>query len=320
MKHDVLASITTILMLAAGIFLTNGVTAQTGEQNPSDRQQTRQAQAVSKRVYDVIQEAQKKAGAEDFDGALQILRKLHGSAKLTDYENSNVLNNIGLVQYSIGQTSAAIRTFEEILRIDILEMQIRKSTLRTLAQLNMLEDQHLDAVRFLEEWFSLEQNPSENAYILYARILYELARYDEMIEPIELAIAMANDGENNAKEDWYLLLSYAYFKQEDFQKVRDIQKILLTHWPNRRYWFTLAGAFTELGNETNVLASYDIAHTQGLLTEESQLITMAQLYLQHEVPYKAAVLLETEMNNGNVTRISKKLSFARPGLVARPGR
>ena len=48
------------------------------------------------------------------------------------------------------------------------------------------------------------------------------------------------------KEDWYSLLNFAYFQQENFSKVRDIQKILLIHYPKKRYWFSLAGAYTEV--------------------------------------------------------------------------
>lgn len=107
------------------------------------------------------------------------------------------------------------------------------------------------------------------------------------------------------KEDWYVLLNFAYFQQEDYRQVRDIQKILLVNWPKKRYWFSLAGAYTELGEEANLLHSYNAAHTQGLLEKESELVTMAQLYMQNEVPYMAGALLEKEMESGRVQRSGK---------------
>jgi tetratricopeptide (TPR) repeat protein len=126
-----------------------------------------------------------------------------------------------------------------------------------------------------------------------------------MVEPIETAIRVAVEKEKEIKEDWYVLLNFAYFQQENYEKVRDIQKILLVNWPKKRYWFSLAGAYTELGDDGNLLAAYDAAHTQGLLEKESELVTMAQLYMQHEVPYKAGMLLETEMESGRVQRNAK---------------
>jgi tetratricopeptide (TPR) repeat protein len=126
-----------------------------------------------------------------------------------------------------------------------------------------------------------------------------------MILPIETAIELAKAGEKPVKEDWYVLLNFAYFQQEDYRRVRDIQKILLVTWPKKQYWFWLAGAYTELGDESNLLSTYDAAHTNGLLDSESELVMMAQLYLQHDIPYKAASLLEAEMQSGRISQTAK---------------
>ena len=77
------------------------------------------------------------------------------------------------------------------------------------------------------------------------------------------------------------------------------------NWPKKRYWFSLAGAYTELGEEQNLINAYDAAHAQGMLEKESELVTMAQLYMQAEVPYKAATLLDKEMESGRVTGAAK---------------
>jgi tetratricopeptide (TPR) repeat protein len=116
---------------------------------------------------------------------------------------------------------------------------------------------------------------------------------------------VAQKRNTTVKEDWYVLLNFAYYQQENYLKVRDIQKILLVNWPKKRYWFSLAGAYTELGEENNLLTSYDAAHTQGMLESEAELVTMAQLYMQHEVPYKAATLLDKEMKSGRVAKSAK---------------
>ena len=42
-----------------------------------------------------------------------------------------------------------------------------------------------------------------------------------------------------------------------------------------------------------------------MLETEAELVTMAQLYMQHEVPYKAATLMEKEMASGRVTKVAK---------------
>ena len=292
------------LVLAAGFFLAGGPAyAQEGEEGQPE-QKTKEAQAVSKEVYDKIQGAQEQVEAKDYQGALRTLNALR-ERKLTEYELTNVLNYIGFVYYNMEDTDRAIATYEEMLRIPSLEEQMRKQTIYTLAQLSTMEEKYTEALRYLDQWFTLEVNPGPEPYILYAQNLYQVDRFQDMVKPIETAMDIARKRDLQIKEDWYVLLNFAYFQQENFAKVRDIHKILLQNWPKKRYWFTLAGAYTELNEENNLIAAYDAAHTQALLTTESELVTMAQLYMQHEVPYKSAKLLESEMESGRVEKNAK---------------
>jgi tetratricopeptide (TPR) repeat protein len=291
------------LMLAAAFLLAGGpAIAQEEEGRPE--QKTKEAQAVSKEVYDKITQAQEQVDAKDYQGALRTLNALR-QKKLTEYELTNVLNYIGFVYYNMEDTPRAISTYEELLRIPSLEEQLRKQTVYTLAQLSTMEEEYNKALDYLDQWFALEANPGPEPYILYAQNLYQVDKYKEMVKPIETAMEIAKKRDVQVKEDWYVLLNFAYFQQENFAQVRDIHKILLQNWPKKRYWFTLAGAFTELNAENNLIASYDVLQTQALLTTESELVTMAQLYMQHEVPYKAAMLLEEEMEKGRVPKNAK---------------
>jgi tetratricopeptide (TPR) repeat protein len=247
MKSKIGISLKLSVILLAG-FLAAGVAyAQDDEKARRDQQKTKQAQAVSKEVYDKITQAQEKVDADELPGALRILETLNRSDKLTEYERQNVLNYLGFVHYNMENVKAAISTYEEMLRIPSLEEQIRKQTVYTLAQLATMEEQYTKAIRLLEEWFVLEINPAPDPFILYAQNLYQVNRYGDMIKPIESAMEVARKRGKPVKEDWYVLLNFAYFQQEDYRKVRDIQKILLVSWPKKRYWFSLAGAFTELG-------------------------------------------------------------------------
>ena len=228
--------------------------AKTEEQKPTKQ---KLAKAVSKRVYDRIQLAQKHVDAEDFAGALGILQNIFQTEKLTEYEKTNVLNYVGFVQYNMDNISGAIATYEEMLRIAGLEDQIRKQTTYTLAQLNTMQEQYTNAIHVLDEWFALELNPGPEPYILYAQNLYQVERYPEMVKPIETAMLIAGRREQPIKEDWWVLLNFAYFQEDDYGKVRDIQKILLANWPKKRYWMSLAGAYSELGEIQTVLETYE---------------------------------------------------------------
>jgi tetratricopeptide (TPR) repeat protein len=302
-----LSRITTTMLFAviATVFFAGSAFAQDDERAERDAQKTKQAQAVSKDVYDKIQKAQEQVDAKDYQGALRSLNSLYDPDKLTEYEQANVLNYIGFVYYNMDDVPNAIRTYEKMVAIPSLEPQLAKQTTYTLAQLYTMEEQYQKALQTLDKWFVMETNPAPEPFILKAQNLYQVQRYNDMIEPIQNAMRIAREREKPVKEDWYVLLNFAYFQDEDYKQVRDIQKILLENWPKKRYWFSLAGAYTELGEDNNLIAAYGAAHDQGMLEKESELVTMAQLYMQAEVPYKAATLLEREMESGRVTKNAK---------------
>jgi len=290
-------------MLFSGVALAQKAKKEQREER--DQQKTKQAQAVSKEVYAQIEKAQELLDEDNDAGALRILNRLYNPDKLTEYEQVNVLNYLGFIYYNMEDITNAMRSYEKQLLIPSLEPQTAKQTTYTLAQLNMVEEQYGRALELLNRWFILETNPAPEPFILKAQIMYQLQRHAEMVEPIENAMQVARKRDKPMKEDWYVLLNFAYFQQEDYRKVRDIQKILLESWPKKRYWFSLAGAFTELGEDQNLVAAYDAAYTQGMLEKESEYVTMAQLYMQREVPYKAATLLDERMKNGTITKNEK---------------
>jgi hypothetical protein len=292
------------MALVVGVLAIGSANAQNADPD-EDKTKTKQAQAVSKAVYERIQKAQEAVDAKEYRDALKILNSLYDPDKLTEYEQANVLNYLGFVYYNMDDVPNAIRTYERMLAIPTLEPQLAKQSTYTVAQLLTMEEQYAKALSRLDKWFTMETNPAPEPFILKAQILYNLNRYKEMIRPIEAAMQVAVDRGKPVKEDWYGLLNFAYFQEENYAKVRDIQKTLLQNWPKARYWKSLAGAYTELGEDEKLIYAYDAAHTQGMLEKGTEFVTMAQLYLQAEVPYKAATLLEEKMNAGIVAKNEK---------------
>jgi len=296
------------VLLVCSSMASTAAIAQSDEdeaERKSNAQQTKQAQAVSKEVFDRITKAQELVDAKDYTGALKLLNNLYNPDKLTEYEQANVLNYIGFVYYNMDDVVNAIRTYERMVAIPTLEPQMKKATTYTLAQLHTMEENYDRAISTLDQWFVMETNPAPEPFILKAQNLYQVQRYGDMIQPIENAMQVAIKRNKEVKEDWWVLLNFAYFQQENYAKVRDIQKTLLASWPQKNYWFSLAGAFTELGQDDDLVTAYASAHTQNMLTKETELVTMAQLFMQREIPYKAATLLEKEMAAGRVAKDGK---------------
>ena len=294
------------VLLLSGLLACGSAYAQgSGQADKDDNTKTKQAQAVSKAVYERITKAQEMVDNKDYQGALKSLNSLYNPDKLTEYEQANVLNYIGFIQYNMDDMAQAIRTYEKMLAIPSLEPQMAKQTTFIVAQLLMVEEKYPQALARLNKWFGMETNPAPEPFILKAQIHYHLGQFREMVQPIENAMQVAKTRNKPVREDWWGLLNFAYFQQENYVKVRDIQKILLQSWPKKRYWKSLAGAYTELGEDEKLIYAYDAAHTQGMLEKGTEFVTMAQLYLQAEVPYKAATLLEEKIDSGVVEKSEK---------------
>ena len=294
------------ILLLSSLLASGGAYAQgSGQADKDDDTKTKQAQAVSKEVYEKILAAQELVEEKNYSAALRSLNNLYNPDKLTEYEQANVLNYLGFVHYNMDNMPQAIAIYRKLLAIPSLEPQMAKSTTFTMAQLLTVEEKYGEALSTINKWFTLESNPSSQPYILKAQILYNLSRYKEMIAPIETAMQVAESRDQPLKEDWFNLLNFAYFQEENYAKVRDIQMTLLQKWPKKRYWKSLAGAYTELGEDQKLIYAYDAAFTQGMLETEAEFVTMAQLFMQAEVPYNAAKLLQDKMDTGVVSKNEK---------------
>ena len=142
-------SLVVCVSLLGAAFALNPAVAQDDEsaaQRKSEGQKTKQAQAVSKEVYDKIQKAQEMVDAKNYQGALKSLNTLYNPDKLTEYEQANVLNYIGFVYYNMDDIGNAIRTYERMVVIPGLEEQMNKQTTYTLAQLYTMEEQYSKAL------------------------------------------------------------------------------------------------------------------------------------------------------------------------------
>jgi tetratricopeptide (TPR) repeat protein len=82
---------------------------------------------------------------------------------------------------------------------------------------------------------------------------------------------------------------------------------LIQHYPKDTYLLTLAGAYSELGNTKAQLAIVETLYEKGFLKTESHIVNLANLYLLHETPYKAAVLLEKEMADDRIKSDERNL-------------
>ena len=82
---------------------------------------------------------------------------------------------------------------------------------------------------------------------------------------------------------------------------------LIALYPKQQYLLTLAGVYSELGDTRKQMALTEALYESGNITQEHHVVNLANLYLLHGVPYKAAKILQKEIDRNNVEADMKTL-------------
>ncbi len=275
-----------------------------------DEGDTKKTPAMTERVYAVLSEAQALLEEQDNPtAALQKLAELDKMKNLNSYEQAQKYTFYGYVYFQQENYEAAKRAYENVLAQDPPEALAIQTTYG-LAQLSFVLENYNDAVKYLRQWFAKADNPGPQPYVLLCQGIYQQgtelegaaadAKFREAIEPCMTAINLARERGEEVRENWWLLLRTFYYELEDFPKMLGVLEELIQNWPKKEYWLQLSGVYGEVGQEANQLAAYQIAYRQGFLERSSEIVTLAQLLLQANVPWEAAQVLQKGLDDGKV--------------------
>ena len=266
----------------------------------------RQTQALSKKVYELITEANELVDVENYDGALVLLNKVKSMPKLSTYETAQLYSFYGFLYFNAERYKDAVNAYNTVLKQPELPPALQQQTIRTLSQLAFVTEDYQAAIRYANQYIN-EVGPDPDMYVVIGTAYYQLEKYKDIIPPVNKAISIANERGTKTKEQWLLLLRVAYWELENYQEVKNILEQLVVGWPKKEYWTQLSGIYFELKDESRQLAAYEAAYDQKLLASEAELVQMAQLFLQADVPYKGARVLEKGFEAGQVERTERNL-------------
>ncbi|RLQ23455.1 hypothetical protein DWB85_02560 [Seongchinamella sediminis] len=282
-------------------------------QEEADQRETRRTPALRNKVYEKLAEAQAAAEAKDLAGAQKILDGMiaaGGQKALNSYELANVYNLYAFIYYSREDYRNALEAYENVVSQPDIPLAMEINTRFTIAQLYFVQEDWKRGIDALLKWFEMTDSPNANAYVLLAQGYYQLKDYDKALFNVEKAISMYNEKDKLPKEQWYNLARFLYFEKNDIKKTVEVLEILLTHYPKKQYWVQLSHMYGEQKKETEQLSAMETAYVQDMLDKGTEQVTMAYLYLQGEVPYKAAKVMDKGLNNGSIDDTSKNWEIA----------
>jgi len=275
-------------------------------QRDDGEKKTKETVAMSQQVYEQLTEIQELIEAKDYATAEVKIRDLRDK-KLSDYERAQIWNITAYSYYLQERYDEAISAYDQVLAQPGLPEALLQSTLKTKSQLMFTIEDYEGALVVIRELMSVIPEPSADVLMIEGQALFQLARYDEALVPIKTAIQMYEEQGQKPKENWLLLLRVIYFEQKDYENMLEVVKELIAYYPKDTYVLVLAGIYSELGDTKKQLALTEVLYEKGYLHNASQIVNLANLYLLHGLPYKAAVVLEQEMEKDVVESTERNL-------------
>ena len=260
-----------------------------------DQRETRRTPALRNKVYEKLAEAQTLAEAKDYAGAAVILNDMiaeDGKRALNSYELANVYNLFAFLAYATEDYPQSLRYYEQVIAQPDIPLAMEINTRFTIAQLYFVQEKWQQGIDAMLVWFDLNEKPNAGAYVLLAQGYYQVKKYDLALENVETAISMHEGEAKLPKEQWYNLARFLYFDKEDFDSALDVLNTLIIYYPKKQYWVQASHLYGEKKEEQKQLALMEAAYEQGFLDRSSELVTMAYLYLNAEVPYYAGSVIE----------------------------
>jgi len=268
---------------------------------------TKQTVAMSQQVFEKLTEIQERVEAKDYAGGQQAINGMLANDKLTPYERAQVNNLSGYSYYLQERYPDAIRAYERVLAEPELPEALQLSTMKTLAQLHFTVEDYPKALETVRRLMAVVPEPAADVYMLLGQAHFQMQNYREALQPIKTAIDMFSEQGRIPRENWLLLLRVCYYELGDFPNMIEVLKDLIAYYPKDTYVLTLAGVYSELGETKKQLALSEVLYEQGFLSNPIHIVNLANLYLLHEAPYKAAVLLEKEMASNRVEKDVRNL-------------
>lgn len=262
---------------------------------------TKQTVAMSQQVYEKLMEIQELVEAEQHAAAQEKIKDIQGGKKkLSPYEAAQIWNLSGYDYYLQERYPDAIRSYEQVLKQPELPEALQQSTLKTLAQLHFTVENYDLALDTIKRLMAAVAEPAADVFMLLGQAHFQMANYEQAIPPITKAIDMFKEQGRVPRENWLLLLRVCYWEMKDFPNMLIVLEELIAAYPKDSYILTLAGVYSELGDTKKQLALTESLYEKGYIEGKSHAVNLANLYLLHGIPYKAAKVLEKEMAAGNV--------------------
>lgn len=266
----------------------------------------RKAALTSKGTHRRLSRAHGLMAKNKLDDAIAVLNRLMEATAQRPHEKAQVMQALGFAYAQKDQFKKALEYLQGSLDLGVLPYSPTMSTLYTIAQVHVAQEQYDIGLKKINEWFALADEPSPDAYVLKATIFAQKKKSKEALALVTKAIDMTD----KPKESWLSFAVAMNYELERFKEAgRLLEKLTGLYPEKKKYWKQLAGVYLNLENNPKALATMELAEKGNYLEQDSEIMNLVSLFIYGGIPLKGAKLLEKSFKDGTVKKTQKNLEI-----------
>jgi tetratricopeptide (TPR) repeat protein len=318
MSINKLLLILAVPVLFTGVLFSPLQVSSVSAQEVQTERKTQRVPTLRSKVYDQLSRAQGLADAGNQAEAFAVLDNVKSKASsMNSYEQAMMYNFYGFIHYEAQSYDDAITAFENVVKQQPIPETFEQATLISLAQLHMMRSNYDQTIEKIEQWEAIQKRlypnkdiPAKNL-VLKAQAMYQKQDYAAASNYINAAVEQVetNDLGFQVDEQWYVLQRAVYFELKQPEQVKNVLLKLVKKFEAPKYWLQLAGMYGELGQEQKQLAVMEIAEQMHYVATGSDMFNLAQLYYYHQMPIKAAIVMQRAIDSGKLADNERNLTF-----------
>lgn len=249
---------------------------------------------LSSNVFRRARAAQNAIRGGQYSDALSQLNTLQSMAG-NAYETAVIKELYSDLAIARGDYATALGILQPVVQQNVLPPGEQHDAQLTLAKLYVAGNQYQAAVDVMRSWMAGQENAPPDALITLAQAYAELGQCRQAIPYAKRATDIASE----PPQEWYQLLVACQYEIHDYASAAESLQGLLSRYPEQlQYWQQLGQTYAQMGDNSKALAVYALMYRQGMVKQPQDYLTLASLYVQNNIPFQAAQVLQEGLQSG----------------------
>ncbi len=262
----------------------------------------RSSALISKGTHRRLSRAHELMAKDKTTEAIEVLNRLMKTTADRPHEKAQVMQAMGFAYAQKDDFKNSIKYLQGAIDLKSLPYSPTLSTMYTIAQVYVAQEKYDIGLTKINEWFSVADEPSPDAYVLKATILAQKKKRSEALALVTKAIDMTE----KPKESWLAFAVAMNYELEKFKEAGRLLEKLTGMFPEKKkYWKQLTGVYLNLEMNEKALATMELAEKGSYLEQDSEIMNLVSLFIYGGIPLKGARLLEKSLADGSVKKTQK---------------